>query len=115
MSGDVDRKLVSFWPDPAERQRAQADLSRYGMETHERETERVRLAILKLADGRLGRVRELVDAAKNDYRDVLMWAEYPGEGQALWALRADLSAEERQRLDQLRVQDRKQYREWLDK
>lgn len=45
------------------------------------------------------RVAELVGAAKRDYRDVLMWAEYPGESQALWALRSDLSKEERLRLE----------------
>jgi hypothetical protein len=58
-------------------------------------------------------VIELIAAAKRDFRDVLMWAEYPGEGQALWALRADLSKEERLELDELRRQDRRQYDEWL--
>lgn len=82
-------------------------------ETYERETERVRLAILKLCDARADRVVELVAAAERDYRDVLMWAEYPGEGRALWALRTDLSEEERLRLEALRRQDRQQYLDWL--
>jgi len=37
--------------------------------------ERVRLAIITLAQSDLGRAAELVDAANQDYRDVLAWAE----------------------------------------
>ena len=110
---DVARKLASMWPDSAERECARAELSRYGSEAHEREAERVRLAILRLCDGQLERLADMVATAKQDYRDVLMWAEYPAEGQALWALRPNLSAQERRRLEELRAQDRKQYREWL--
>lgn len=43
-----------------------------------------------------------------------MWAVYPSEGQALWALRRDLTEEERRRLDELRRLDREQYRKWLE-
>ena len=75
----------------------------------------MRLAILKLCEGRRDRVRELVAAAKRDSRDVLMWAEYPAEGQALWSVHAHLSDEERRRLEALREQDRRQYQEWLEK
>jgi len=73
----------------------------------------VRLAILKLSDGQLARLSEMVVAAKRDYRDVLMWAEYPAEGQALWAAASDLSADEREELEKLRTEDRRQYEEWL--
>lgn len=104
-----------MWNDPAERARVLAKLQEYGQETYEREVERVRLAILKLCDARVDRVAELVVAAKRDYRDLLMWAEYPEEGQALWALRSDLSKEERLRLEELRRQDRQQYLDWLTK
>ena len=38
---------------------------------------RVCLAILKLANGDLDRLREVTKAALADYRDVLAWAEYP--------------------------------------
>ena len=110
---DVARKLASIWPDSAQRERARAELCRYGTEIHERDVERVRLAILKLCDGQFERLTEMVAAAKQDYRDVLMWAEYPAEGQALWALGPKLSAEQRQRLEELRAQDRAQYRRWL--
>ena len=111
--GEVSRKVDAMWSDPAERMRVLAELQRYGQETYEREAERVRLAILKVCDARADRVIELVAEAKRDYRDVLMWAEYPGEGQALWAIRSDLSNEERRQLEELRQRDRQQYQDWL--
>ncbi len=54
-------------------------LSSYGTEVHEREKERVLLAILDLSRGKVEAVCELVDRAKKDYRDVLFWLEYPEE------------------------------------
>jgi hypothetical protein len=110
---DVARKLEALWPDSPARRQALVELERYGHEAHEREPERVRLAILKLCEGELKRVVELVVAAKRDYRDVLMSAEYPAEGQALWALHVELTSEERRRLEELWQQDREQYEEWL--
>ena len=104
-----------MWNDPADRERVLNELQSYGQETHERETERVCLAILKLCDAHIDKVIELVAAAKRDYRDVLMWAEYPSEGQALWTIRQNLSKEEQIRLDELRRQDRLQYQDWLKK
>jgi hypothetical protein len=50
-----------------------AELARYGSEAHEREVERVRRAIVALCAGDATRVAGLVDAAKLDYRDVLLW------------------------------------------
>jgi len=54
-------------------------LDTYGLAAHERERERVQLAILKLSDGNEEKLRQNVDVAKRDYRDVLFWAEYPEE------------------------------------
>ena len=54
-----------------------AILDAYGTQDWERERERVQRAILMLAKGDLGKLRHFTDAAKKDYRDVLMWAEYP--------------------------------------
>ena len=52
-------------------------LDLYGREPHERERERVQLAILQLSDGNPDRLRHFVAVAKQDYRDVLSWAEEP--------------------------------------
>lgn len=114
-TGEIARKIEAMWQNLAARDQVLAELHRYGQETYEREPERVRLAILKLCEARLDRVVELVAAAKRDYRDILMWAEYPAEGQALWAGRSDLSDEERRQLEELRQGDRRQYRDWLKK
>src|SRR5437588_194652 len=54
-------------------------LDTYGVESYERERERVQLAILKLSEGNEEKLREFVAVAKRDYRDVLFWAENPGE------------------------------------
>jgi hypothetical protein len=54
-------------------------LDSYGVESYERERERVQLAILKLSAGSEEKLREFVAIAKRDYRDVLFWAENPEE------------------------------------
>ena len=54
-------------------------LDTYGAESHERERERVQLAILKLSEGNEKKLREFVAVAKRDYRDVLFWADNPEE------------------------------------
>ena len=54
-------------------------LDRYGVVSYERERERVQLAILKLCEGSEDKLRDYVDVAKRDYRDVLFWAENPEE------------------------------------
>ena len=54
-------------------------LDRYGVESYERERERVQLAILKLSEGNEKKLREFVAVAKRDYRDVLFWSENPEE------------------------------------
>jgi hypothetical protein len=65
---------------PAERtRRVEQLLDAYGMEPHERERERVQLAILKISEGDEEKVRQHVATAKTDYRDVLFWADHPEE------------------------------------
>ena len=54
-------------------------LDAYGVEAHERERERVQLALIVLSEGNESKLRELIAVAKRDYRDVLFWAEYPEE------------------------------------
>jgi hypothetical protein len=40
------------------------------------ETERVRWDILQLSKGGVGKVRDYINAAQTDHRDILYWAEY---------------------------------------
>jgi hypothetical protein len=92
---------------PADRDAATAALERYGDRPHEREPVRVRVAALKLSQGDLGRLREALDRAARDYRDVLAWAEYPEElERPTWRLPAE-------EVDGIRSRDRAQYRAWL--
>jgi hypothetical protein len=68
-------------------------LDEYGKEAHEEERERVQLAILKLSSGDEGKLLHNVVAAKQDYRDVLMWSEEPEPSPGLAA--AELGVIER--------------------
>lgn len=62
-------------------------LDRYGTAPHERERERVQLAIVALAGGSLEQLPRLVADAKRDYRDVLAWHQTgplsPADGERL--------------------------------
>jgi hypothetical protein len=51
----------------------------YGIETYERERERGQIAILKLSQGNADKLLHNVQVAKQDYRDVLYWAEYSND------------------------------------
>ena len=84
-------------------------LNEYGIEDWERETIRVHLAILKLSNKDFYEIHKCVDIAKKDYRDVLLWAEYPLCGkQKFW----NLNGKEKQ---EIYKKDWKQYQEWLTK
>ncbi len=48
-------------------------LDLYGTESHERERERVQLAIVALSEGSEDNLLYFVQVAKTDYRDVLSW------------------------------------------
>jgi threonine dehydratase len=52
---------------------ALAVLDLYGVEPHERERERVQLAIVALSGGNEDQLLYFVQTAKTDYRDVLHW------------------------------------------
>ena len=109
---DVERKLLATWPVPADQAVARALLLTYGTASGEQEQERVRLALIKLSGGDLNELATLAVAATRDYRDVLMWAEFPEEARAPFAHRLDLTAPERSQLKAIRARDRSQYEAW---
>lgn len=51
-------------------------LGECGAKNGQRGGPRVQLAALKLAQGSVEKLKPLVESAKRDYRDVLVWAEY---------------------------------------
>lgn len=73
----LERKLEIMFPDDFTRRRVRKILGDYGRHAHERESERVRLAILKLAGAELRSVEKYTGYARDDYRNILAWAEYP--------------------------------------
>lgn len=71
---DVEAAVEAGFP-ATDRGAVLAVLDLYGTEPHEREKDRVQFAIVLLSGGSEGRLLELVQAAKVDYRDVLAWAQ----------------------------------------
>jgi len=71
------KKLAAAFPDAAVATLALQALDRYGTRPHEKAADGVHLAIIKLSEGKLWRVRELVKKAKHDFRDVLYVAQAP--------------------------------------
>ena len=75
------------------------------------ETARIKLAVLKLADGSVEKLRSNIDSAKCDYRDVLAPAEYPEYCKRGFRV-SEWPAEERSRIIE---SDWRQYEDWLRK
>ena len=74
---DVIDKIAVVFPD-RDRAEVLAILERYGTEPHEQEPQRVQLAVLKLCDEDDDPdLERTVTFAKEDFRDILSWAEYP--------------------------------------
>jgi hypothetical protein len=83
-------------------------LDLYGKEFYARERERVQIAILKLSGGDLENLREYVEMAKSDFRDVLASAEYPEE------MRRDTwKMSDKEEVKRIRERDLQQYIDWL--
>ena len=86
----VSRAVALFGKTRAARALALVD--DYGTESHEREVNRVKLAIIEVSDGKLTRLPYFVKCAKIDYRDVLTGAKLGplmAEEEAEWQASAD--------------------------
>ena len=88
---------------------ANAMLAKFVSQTYP-EKERVALAILKLCEERgYDSPDGLIEIAQGDFRDVLMWAEYPNEMDVKsWIEPAD-------KVKKVQKKDRDQYLDWLNK
>jgi hypothetical protein len=106
----VINKIRQYWPDE-DPQAILAILNQYGTEEMERGRTRVHLAILKLSEGELSKLPNLVVMAKRDYRDVIAYAEYPEQMRLGFVKMRELSPEQRKAL---KKRDTKQYAEWLN-
>jgi hypothetical protein len=122
----VLKKLVAVFPDRSIAQLALKSLDTYGNSEYQPHKEEVHLAILKLCEGRLSRLRELVREAKHDYRDVTYPALTPEYSRVMRELIPDitrgLTAKERDGLKKkmspakeaaIRKRDQEQWIAWV--
>ena len=100
------RKLESLFQDAQVRAEVLTLLETYGEEDYENEISRVKLAILKLAGSDLNEISKYTLMAKQDYRDVLAWAEYPRQSE-------NWSVSDSQRKNKLIQADREEHQKWL--
>jgi hypothetical protein len=102
----VLKKLHHCFPDPSKAEEALAILDCYGTESWHRERDRVQLALLKISEGDIERLRLYTCDAQSDYRDTLVPAEFPEE----WQTSSKTPPAE---MAVIRKRDREQYEAWL--
>lgn len=105
----LSRKLLKLFPDQSLRDEVIEILNTYGIETYEQEALRLRLAILKLSGNAptLDEVKLKTKYAKEDFRDILTWAEYPRQSK-------NSVMSEGPKKQKLVDADREEYQSWLD-
>jgi hypothetical protein len=86
-------------------------LDEYGAARWAREGFRVKVATLKLANGNLGDLQRHVEAAKRDYRDVLVAAEYPEYWRGTSSVANPATIDREEAIDR----DWEQYQSWLNR
>ncbi len=106
---DVARIVARDFP-PDQVAGVQGMLPESGTKDWHREVPRVRLAILKLADGDLRKLRATLKTADQDYRDVLSYAEYPGYFVTISPSEPDAAKRAR-----AAIPDWEQYSAWLNR
>jgi hypothetical protein len=72
----LEQKLASMFESEASKNAARLVLAAYGEVASEREISRVRLAILDLSGPDLSVIKRYTQKAKQDYRDLLYWADH---------------------------------------
>lgn len=102
------RKLKALFPEEHERAQVLATLETYGAGKHEQEPDRVRLAVLKLSGGDLKQIQRYTAFAKQDFRDILTWAEYPRQSKK-WSM------PDGPKKRKLVEADRAEYEDWLSR
>ena len=85
-------------------------LAEYGRDTYHWEPLRVRIDILKIANGDPSLIRGLVDNAKGEYRDAIFFAEYRRWGDHAFTSESELTPEEEQKLIDA---DWKEFQDWF--
>ena len=108
---DVDvTRVVTRDFSPSDVPAVLSALKEYGTKDWHREVARVRLAILKLADGSVEGLHESIRTADQDYRDVLCYAEYPS-----YFAKVSPTEKDEARRATIVDADWQQYRQWFEK
>ena len=102
--------LGKLFPDPSAREHAARILSSYGRESFHLEVERVHLGILKLSGADLSAIEKWTQFACNDFRDLLIEAEY-----RLSFGKDRLRAANPQEYNALKKKEHEQYDAWIAK
>lgn len=100
------RKLEALFHEVREREKVFAILNTHGIEKRGREPERVKSTILKLSGRDLKRIQIYTDYAKQDFRDIISWAECSRQRKN-WSLP---DGPKKQRLIEA---NRAEYEQWL--
>jgi hypothetical protein len=103
----LQAKLKNTFPDESVRERVCEILEAYGLESHEQEPFRVRLAVLKLGGPETVEIEKWTKYAKEDFRDILAWAEYPRQSKN-WSIPDGPKKRE------LIAADKQEYVQWLN-
>jgi hypothetical protein len=103
----LPRILEKIFPREDERDEVVQILEQYGRAEFQKEPDRVKMAILKLAGKSPERVRYYTLMACRDYRDILSAAEYPKQI-GYYKLRED----DPDQYDRIVMEDREQYQDW---
>ena len=104
----LPKVLEALYPDEEERACVERRLSAYGKQRYHRDTDRVRVGILRLASAEPEKLGRFVDLACGDYRDLLCAAEYP-----LTSGRWGLREKDPEKHAKLSARERAEYEEWL--
>jgi len=102
----LNKKLVSLFQNEKERAKVREILESYGEEKFQQEPDRVRLAVLKLSGTDISEIENWTKRAKEDYRDILAWAEYPRQSKH-WSMPDGSKKKE------LIEADKQEYVQWL--
>ena len=87
-------------------------LDLYGVNQYEPVRERVQLAVLKLCEGKEDEVRKLIELAKIDHCEDVLW---PAEEPFLSKIkRIDIIKMSEEEIKRIQEKDRKQYLGWLN-
>jgi hypothetical protein len=102
--------LSKLFPDPSVREQVTNILSSYGRKEFHLEVPRVQLGILKLSGADLARIERWTNFACDDFRDLLIEAEY-----RLTFGKDRLRAQNPKKYEALQKKDREQYDAWIAK